>query len=162
MVDLDPNQVKIALFNGLAPIDQRIAALKNKKASRIWDGFVGGATKKLLTGSITVDEWRGALGHCTEKLSGCLAMGDAEAIQADAESAAAEVEQVFDPPQRSMRWLVIGGIATAALAYWWMRRSEKKNKLPMLVPETTTGSPRKNRRPVIEINPEDVIEAEEI
>lgn len=151
MGDLDPNKMREAIVQGLTPLDRRIASYKNSAMSQAWVQFAQGPTKKLLAGDITVDEWKHALGGFCTKLAQGIPPAEAEAVLRDASGAALAVEEVFDPPS-PMRWLVIGGVAATALAYWWLKREEgEKEKLVAATPALVAGTPRKRRPATLDL-----------
>lgn len=163
MGDLDPSKARQAIKQGLAPLDQRIATLKSKKVSRAWERFNQDATSKLLSGDITIDEWKSALGQF-----GGLAASNvkdpsvAAQITQDVNGAAIAAEGAFDPPS-SMTWLIFAGVGAAALAYWWMKKEESQREVPIATPEIISGS-RRSKKPTAQIEeaePEDA-EFEEI
>ena len=157
MVDLG-ERVRVAVSQGLLPIEARIAKLKDGDTIRAWGSFTQGPTKKLLSGDITVDEWRDAFGgFCQRVAQTKIPSPELQGLMADAEGAVVLVEEAFDPPS-PMRWLLWGGVAVTAFAWWWIRREEKeKQKLLVATPASITGTPRA-KRPVIEV--EEVTEAE--
>src|SRR6476620_10527998 len=135
MVDLDPNKVKAALMRGLAPLDQHLTDLKNESVITAWEAFLRGTTKQLLMGDITVDEWKTELANFAREVAKVSQKIEGDVIMADAEQAAAVVEEAFAPPSK-MRWLIFGGIAASAIAYWWLKKEERQNqRLLVATPE---------------------------
>jgi hypothetical protein len=161
VVDLR-QRVKTAVFNGLSPIEMRITKLKDDTVSHAWNAFTGGPTKKLLSGDITVDEWKGALGtFCQRVAQTKISAPELQAIVMDADGAAILVEEAFDPPSPT-RWLLWGGVAVTAVALWFLRREERqKQKLLVATPASITGTPRA-KRPVIEVEEVEEAEIEEV
>lgn len=160
MGDLDPAKVRAAVLRGLAPLEQRIAALKSKKAAKAW-ARLNEDTAKLLNGDSTVDEWKASLGQF-----GGIVVKDLKdpaqqtAIISDVNLAAAVAEEAFDPPAFP-RWLIFGGLGAAALAYWWMKREEKQREIPIATPQIIAGSPRtKKIKAVIEEADDEIEDAE--
>lgn len=159
MVDLR-EQVRVAVFQGLSPIETRITRLKDGDALRAWGSFTQGPTKKLLSGDITVDEWRDAFGGFCQKVAQTkIPAPELQALIVDADGAVVLVEEAFNPPS-PMRWLLWGGVAATAIAWWWLRREEKQ-KLLVATPASITGTPRA-KRPVIEVEEIEEAEIEEI
>lgn len=150
MGDLNPEAVREAVARGLAPLERRVAKLKNENTLKAWNKLAK-STKKLLSGDATVDEWKGALGDFSARAARSVGGADAEAIIQEANGAAIIVEEAFDPPS-PMRWLIFGGAAATALVYWWLKKEEKeKSRIPVATPEIIAGTPRKGRRPAIEV-----------
>lgn len=161
MVDLR-ERVRVAVLQGLSPIEARIVQLKEETTAHAWAAFTKGPTQRLLSGDLTVDEWKGALGtFCQNIAQTKIPAPELRAIAVDADGAAVLVEEAFDPPSPT-RWLLWGGVAATAFAWWWIsREEEQKEKLLVATPASITGTPRA-RRPVIEVDQVEEAEIEEI
>jgi hypothetical protein len=144
--DLDPAKVRAAVLQGLAPLEQRIASLKSKKIAKAWGDFNKDATARLLSGDISVDEWKLALGQFGGRLLADLKDPTAQPeVVADVNATGKAVEEAFDPPS-PFGWLIFAGIGATALAYWWMKKEERQREFPVATPEIIAGSRRQGSK----------------
>lgn len=161
MGDLDPAKIKAAVTQGLSLLEPLIAASKNEAAIDAWNALAGTATKKLLRGEISVDEWESAL--ATFGTTFVQAAPDSrETIAVTVNRVGQIVEEAFTPPS-NLTWLIFAGLAATGLAYWWTKKQEsEKREIPVMHPNNLLGSRRKAKIPVAEPEEEEEAEFEEI